>query len=104
MNHNFNLPKKSIAAIVKDNKPLLLRLDFPSNFDYRRDVLILTDEDSGIVWGTVKVATCTWHKDFFSFLIKHRKLIAHVQGSLLSYFGRKQGFFVMQVYSYQMFR
>ena len=104
MNQNFNLPKKSIAAIVTDNKPLLLRLDFPSNFDYRRDVLILTDEESGIVWGTAKLAGAYWRKDFIKFLIKHYSEIAHVQGSLLSYFGRKQGFFVMQVYSYQMYK
>lgn len=103
MNHNFNLPRKAIQSIVKENKPLLLRLDFPSNFDHRRDILILTDEDSGIVWGTAKLAGAYWRKNFIKFLIKHHNEIAHVQGSYISYLHRKQGFFVLQVYSYMKF-
>ena len=104
MNHNFNLPRKAIQRITEEKKDLLLRLDFPSCFDHRRDILILTDEDSGIVWGTAKIAKMYWSKNFTKFLMKHYKSIAHVQGRFVSYIHRKQGFFILQVYSCQRFK
>ena len=99
MNHILSLPEKNIKNLAERDKVLLVMQKFPSNFNHKRDVFILENEDSGLIYGTVKIARIYWREKFIHFMLKFSRDIAFIDGSLWSYLTSKKGFYVFQCYS-----
>lgn len=104
MNAILTMSEKQISKITNDNKVLFVLKKYPSNFDPRHDVLIIENEDTSQIFGTIKVLGVYWRTGIFRFLWKWCKYVAFVSGSLTEYLFDKKGFYVFECYSYQAYK
>lgn len=99
MNHIIKLPKKAIENIFEKKNELFILKYFPSNFDHKRDSLIVEEEETGLIHGTMKIDSVYRNNSILKTLLQFHRQIAYIRGDFLSYIGRKRGYYVFHVYS-----
>ena len=104
MNHIISLPLKNIENIIREHKELLVLKKYPGTFNHKKDVLLLEDEETGLIYGTLRVAGTFWSNNILKLVIKFWKSIAYIDGNFLTYLHNKKGFYVFQIYSYQLYK
>lgn len=104
MNAIMKMSEKNIGRITNDNKLLFVLKSYPNGFDAKRDVLIIENEDTSQIYGTLKVKKVYWRRGIFKFLWQWSKYIAFISGSFVDYVFDKKGFYVFECYSYQAYK
>lgn len=104
MNAILTMSEKQISKIANDNKVLFVLKEYPSNFNHKRDVLIVEREGTSLIYGSIKVRNVCWRRGFFRFLWRWSKYVAFVSGSAFDYVFDKKGFYIFECYSYHAFK